>query len=408
MSDRFLRNDGFLLASVGIATLAGSMFWTGFPVYLYESVQQQVSLPKAYAFAVSGSFLFSLVSGLFADLGRHRFFSVVSQFGSSLLVLVLSLLVSNGLIGVTLALLPVLYFNFAFGNVMESVWLLETKKEGQSERASDLKSKLLNRGLILTTFKLIGFALGPFLFVANGRLSLICCGVGFIGAAVLQGVLYFRQSNNASYEQVKKEPKKASELMLESMASMRELLKEPKIVLVGLFSGLLSVPLNPLFAARAFDQGGAGAASAFWLFGGLASIAGILLMKKSAEKNLASWIWPSTVWMVFALVGAFFFKDAHLIVVCGALFIFAVPLFSYLLHIEVLSGAKENEVGSKFGMVTALIEGGIFVGMCLTAAIENGLMLVSIFLMLLLSRSVLWKVTLKKSGDELEAIEAAS
>ncbi|CAN5672331.1 hypothetical protein BH10BDE1_BH10BDE1_16540 [soil metagenome] len=361
MNDALQSRHHRILHSVAIATLASGLFWTGFPVYMLKLADVnsdfRFSLSEIYAFAVAGSFIFSAISGRWADIGRHREFSIASQLASAGLIGVIAALSCSGSYVAVLFVLPFMYFNFAFGGVMESVWLFE-----KSEHA-ELKDKVIFRGVILTGMKIIGFALGPLCFGALGFAALAICAVLFAAASVVQ--LQFLKLQ---------QPMEKIDVHGLERVSFFKTACESKALWAGLLTGALSVPLNPIFAGRALQLGGDGAASCFWLCAGLASIAGMLCIKRFKITGSFRQLLIASVVMMFAVASALLAKNSDFVIASASLYVFCIPLFSVQLQLRILQNTRDvadENLGSRVAFLAFITDGGIFLGMTAAAASER-------------------------------------
>lgn len=338
-----------LLASVFLATFSGSLFWTGFPVFLNSELSGGVSLSGIYAFATAGSLAFSLIGGVLSDSRDCRKISVASQIISALLAISFGGLIDQVNASFLLFALPVFYFNLALGTISESVWFLS------SPAGNGLKSRLLNRASLLIVAKISGFSLGPLVFSQSGSLGLTACATGFTIVALMQTSI-IKKSEPIQSEAAGKIGTYAS------IQGMRDLLRTPGFVLAALLTGTLSVPMNPIFVSNILKVGAPADASMFWALAGMAGLAGMTLLRRGEIRGFRSCL-LLTICMLVLVMNSFLSSVPWLIVVSGAAYVFCSTIFSMQLQIAIGEASKVGRLGARFGLLNCVMDAGIFTGM---------------------------------------------
>lgn len=340
-----------LLSTTFMGTVTAGLFWTGFPIYLTSLLKYSLSLSSIYAWATLGSLIFSLIGGIWADKSDFRKLSIISQLLSGIIILSIP-----SLIGLSEKLiyffLPVLYFNLALGVICESVWIMRIPI------SAHLKSRVLNRSMLTILAKLSAFSLGPTIFTSFGEQALYLCGAICLFISATQGIIIGLSKD--VFHTMKA-------YALESRTPLREyssLIKLPNFSLAILLTGLLSVPINPLFATQVMRFGTTLDTSMFWGITGFGSLLGIMILRRINLQEKTNLYYAFTLLMI-ATVGVAFSSSTPLkIILASAIYVFCSTTFSTQLNIEMTLTSKPSEFGYRFGIFTALMELGVFFGMC--------------------------------------------
>ncbi len=342
-----------LLATSFLSTLATGFFWTGFPVFLNDFGNSNLDLSTIYSFATFGSLAFGIVGGVWSDIGNCKKISIVSQLISALSIFLLAIFWKSLNPNLIMLLLPLLYFNFAISSISELVWILNFDPEKK------MQNKILDRALISFLAKLSGFSLGPILFNALGINGLFLCGAIFAVVALIQFGI-----NGAAI-------KLKSPGIRYSLQAIFNLVKSPAFVIASLLTGLLSIPINPIFLTRLLKIGDASDVSWFWGLAGAAGILNLILQRAGLIKfSRPKLIWVTCL-LVICLILSFVSGDRIGLLVFSSLFVFGSVFFSMQLYMHVGSEAVKNSLGSSFGLLSLLMDAGVFAGMILGAAMKN-------------------------------------
>ncbi|MBK9038313.1 MAG: hypothetical protein IPL83_03990 [Bdellovibrionales bacterium] len=344
----------FLLIAASIGTFGASLFWTGFPVYYASITNTSWSLSGVYTLATLGTLLFTLIGGVWGDTGNYGKLAVRSHFVSFIFILTIFGFTFGETKRYLLFVLPLLYFNFSLGFISESVWLLK------STETIDFQKRILDRTMLTLISKLLGFSLGPLLFLTIGRNSLLICGGAFLMTSIIQLILILKTSPVISVKVTNSE--KAFKLSLKNMAS---LFSSPVFVLAAFLTGMLSIPFNPLFVLHLEKIGTPKDISLFWLVAGLSGFSATVIMRKTKILDSKKWFLGITFGMCMLLYNAF--SSIHPVIVIGfaSLYVFLSIQFSAKTHIITAVLSKSETVGSSVGSVNFLMDLGVFLGMFL-------------------------------------------
>ncbi len=347
MSPSFL----VLLITSFVSTMASGLFWTGFPVFLNDFGRSSLDLSQIYAFATLGSLVFGLIGGIWSDLGSCKKISVVSQLLSA--VAVVGIFLGWDFFGprALMYALPVLYFNFAVAGIAEMVWVLNFGAH------NEIKSKILDRAIITFLAKLIGFSAGPVLFNFAGSSALLVCAALFAVTALIQSFL-------------KDAEKSVGEVGVKvSLTAIKALIKSPAFVAATVLTGMLSIPVNPLFVTRMLELGGPADASWFWGLAGTAGFANLLIRRLFPELKFSRGLaYAATAVLVVCVALAFSTGSKNLVLGFSSLFVFGSVLFSLQLYLRVGEESVRNSLGGSFGLLNMLLDLGVFIGMVLGSA----------------------------------------
>jgi MFS family permease len=121
-----------LLFSSFLATLFGSQFWTGFPIFLSGTLNNDspTNLAKVYSYATFGSLVSGLLGGFISDLWGAKSIAVVTSLLNSVVIFMMVLCLKQNS-SLVLLLIPVLYFLFAANVSAEWAWLMGLKSNNQ-------------------------------------------------------------------------------------------------------------------------------------------------------------------------------------------------------------------------------------------------------------------------------------
>lgn len=337
-----------------------SLIWTGYP----QALQAQSlsgnwplpNLPQIYAYATLGTLLFTWLGGRIADRISPKTGTLGSLSVAAILLAVLSRLPNPFW---ALTLLPLVYFNFSFGVVMEAVWLLRI------DSVESLSDPLVNRSTYLIAAKLLGFALGPFFFLQSGAHSLwICVAIFILSLCILSTLPSVKPHSLLSQS-----PKDENTSSLATTQDSRWL------AAAAILTGLTTVPLNPILAEHFISFQGPGSASLFWAVAGVAAIFGVRaaghwpLQKFSGTPRV--FLYTCAVSSCSAALGVTHWPIFLLLVALG---ISASLYFSMGLQVHALEG-RSSSLGRRFGNYTFLVDLGTFLGMLGSAAAPKAAMI---------------------------------
>ncbi len=345
------RNQYFLLlTSTFIGTVICGLLWTGLPVYLNSGLlgQLNISLSGIYSWATFGSMVFSIFGGLLADQRDFRKIAFATQFLSALLLLLLIFIAQFSVTG-ALLILPFLYFNLSLSMIAETVWILKAPTDGF------VRTRLLDRAILTTIAKLSSFSLGPIVFSILGMKAVAACSFMFIFAGVIQLFVYFKSSPPDSIP--------TSQVRSFSWAALEPMLKAPSFLITVLLSGLLSVPLNPLFAMRALQLGTINDVSIFWGTAGLGSLCAITLMRKTKLNINRMYLFVLALIMAASVQLGFMTEDVLKLFIYAFAYVFCSSMISTQIQIDVTTTGHDQSMGSRVGTMNALMDLGIFLGM---------------------------------------------
>lgn len=327
--------------------MASGLFWTGFPVFLNDFGRSSLDLSQIYAYATFGSLAFGLAGGILSDLGSCKLISILSQ--SITVVLIGGIFLAWGHFDKhwIMYLLPILYFNFSLAGIAELVWILNFDQE------SELKNKILDRALLTFLAKLIGFSGGPILFNLMGQQSLLLC-MGLFGVVVL--LQMFLKDGKKTVGPVN---------VAVSLQAILRLAKSPAFVVASVLTGLLAVPVNPMFVAHSLKIGGPNDATWFWALAGAAGFANLFLQRMGWLRFTIRQAGVVTALLIGSAMIAFSAEHIHLFFAGSSLYVFGSLLFSMQLYLRVGSASIRSNLGGSFGLLNLLVDTGIFVGMVL-------------------------------------------
>ncbi len=371
----------FLLASIFLGTLAGGIFWTGFPMFFQTSQKTSMSLASIYVLATAGSLIFSLVGGYMSDRMDFRKITILSNIISFCIISLVLLLVTPEYQVIssffTLLLLPVLYFNFALGETSESVWVLKLANQ------ENLRNKFFDRVILSFTAKLIGFFLGPILFIQLHHNALIICLILFFLASGIQITSVLTDKKFSKMIKIE------SEYQVKfSLKNLIQLVKNPYLLTTAILTGVLSVPFNIMVVNYLAKFGELSIISIFWSIGGVAAILGMFILRKISIKNPNKIALPVSLGLVFFLTLCFLTKNTVLVVLAAAFYIFIGTFFTTHVRLKILESADFQTLGSSSGVLNCLIDTGVFGGMLFIASplLQNYIIFVTIFSLLLCLR----------------------
>lgn len=371
----------FLFISIFLGTLASGFFWTGFPLFFHESQDQNISLSSIYVFATFGSLVFSLVGGYLSDIVDFRKIAALSNLLSFVFVAFIFLLMSfmNEFTSnfFVLLFLPLLYFNFALGETSESVWIL--KSAGQEH----LRNRFFDRVILSFSAKLIGFFLGPILFVKLHQHALVICFSLFFLVSGIQIILVLKEKNLALMTRLDSNSVKKI-----SLRNLSLLIKTPSLLTTTILTGLLSVPFNVIIVNYLIEIGRAIDISIFWGFGGFAAISGIFILKKVKFQNPKKMALPISLGLIFFLDICFLTKNSVLVILAASSYIFLGTFFTLQVRLQLLEDTDFEIIGSSAGVLNCLIDTGVFLGMLLIGlpSLQHHVFVVVILSLLLLLR----------------------
>ena len=370
-----------LFSSIFLGTLAGGMFWTGFPIFFHTYQGANISLASIYVFATIGSLIFSLIGGYLSDIIDFRKISIFSNILSSFLIFLLFLLTSPTKqiypSFFALFLLPILYFNFALGDASESVWML--KSAGQE----NLRNRFFDRIILSFAAKLIGFSLGPVLFAQLHNHTLILCVILFFLAASIQIVFILKEKNMISMT------KSESNLVKKiSIKNLYDLIKNGSLLGSTILTGVLSVPFNVLIASYLIEIARPIDISIFWGLGGSSAILGMFVLRKIKLKNLNRIALIISLGLIFFVCTCFLTKNPILIIFSASCYIFLGTFFNVQVRLQTLENSDFQVIGSSAGMLNFLIDSGVFWGMLLNTSqmLQQHIMLMSVFSLFIVIR----------------------
>ncbi len=347
-----------LLVSTLLGTFGSSLFWTGFPIFYSSIGAVSHSLSGIYAFATFGTLLFTLIGGLVSDIGNYKKLSVVSSLVSLIFISVFFTFAHTDFKGLIVYLLPLMYFNLSLGTISEATWLL--KKSDLSE----FKNAILNRSMLTILSKLSGFSLGPFVFLNFQDAGFIFCSLSFLVAAAVQIFLYFKESDV-------ERSVVSSASIAESFRNLSSVFLDRSFVVAAFLSGLLSIPLNPVFIEKLKIIGSTSHASSFWFFAGLSGLIATLVMKKTNILDKNHGLLFLTVSMVIMLTLAFNVKSPQLLILFSSLYVFCSIHFTVKTQVVAATSAKLVTLGSSVGAASALMDLGVFIGMVIGSFIHS-------------------------------------
>ncbi|HXH74018.1 MAG TPA: hypothetical protein VNJ08_03585 [Bacteriovoracaceae bacterium] len=336
-----------LLFSAALGTFGASLFWTGFPVYFTSVTNQNWSLSGIYGLAVFGTLIFTLIGGIWGDRGNYKKLAVRSHLISGCLMGLIILLTYLNLYHYLLFVLPFLYFNFSLGYISESVWLLKSSESNQ------VKNRIIERTMVTLVSKLLGFSLGPWVFLKYGNQSLYLCLAAFCLTSLMQ------------FHLMRKEPFIYTKPSIEAVFTFKSIFNSPSFILTAFLTGLLSIPLNPLIVTRLSQVGSVDSISMFWFFAGLSGLTATVIMRKTRILDNHNWFIILTVSMSGLLFLIFSANSSYLIVLFASLYVFSSVYFSAKTQIITSQVSKKENLGSSLGSVNFLIDLGVFVGMIL-------------------------------------------
>ncbi len=338
-----------LLGSSLMSTLAGCLFWTGFPLLLSSLNHNDYNLSQIYFSAILGSLGFDLLGGIISDSRFQKRAAVVCQFLCALLVMAISAFLKTKHLVFAIYSLPLLYFILAMSNVVESKWLLA----GFS--TAELKHRFFNRTFLVTCAKLIGFGAGPLIFIYFGFMAIFFCATLYIGAGIIQS--YLLTKRELILTQKIKDIMKSSEILAELAG-----LKSVDFIFGCILVGLVSIPLNPFFVQKILLFKSVSLVSAFWVCGGIASLIGLLLIRKIETAKLKQFFLPITILALGFIIYAFISKRAFVVIGFSSLYICCCPLFSFYLQIYAGISGPEISLGRRLGTLNFLIDLGVCLG----------------------------------------------
>jgi hypothetical protein len=208
--------------------------------------------------------------------------------------------------------------------------------------------------------KLLGFSLGPWVFLEFGKSSLFICFGAFAITCVTQ---YFLMKNDPFVEELEFSKEKVS--LKNSIIQLKPFFSSPSFVFTAFLTGLLSIPLNPLFVSHLSKMGSTQDISMFWLFAGLSGFTATLVMRKTKVLDHGMWFKVLTISMCGFLFLIFNNQRPLFIIVFASAYVFSSIYFSAKTQIVTTQLTKKENLGSSFGLVNFFIDSGVFIGMLL-------------------------------------------
>lgn len=355
------KTQSLLIMTAFTSTVAGSLFWTGFPIAFAQTWNAEASLTSVYALAVAGSVLFDLIAGLFSNMKNARRISIASLLIGSLILFLICIGIHFSTPIFILLLLPFMYFNFSLGNVSENVWLLQFADE------KSISSTYLDRSAAVIAAKLIGFSTGPLLFERMGAWGVLICLALMLTTALLQMLIPEKPLQNSFA------PSPAQRTWGDSLELLRSLLSRPFLLMSFLLAGLLSVPMNLVFVQRLIALDHSQFVGPFWLSAGLVSLLAVKLLR---QKWLTMTVSNMALFLVFSILCCFglqYSSSANTLLLCGTIYVFISVLLSGALQVAGVAELGKESVGISIGVMNFLMDLGIFLGLLASSKIETEL-----------------------------------